>query len=1332
MSRLTGSPFHKPTPFEFPGAPVSPPDTNADIVGPSYMLSSSSILGGHELRSSGAEPSPAHSAPTPESAGARFRKISSMAYHTSGLRESRERTRASKAFVIIIPPTAFTREHGQLGHTLSSGPRHRLSQGLLMPLFSTMYGQLAAIAREYNFPSTTGLCLYPHFVENGVTMTPRISDETWPFIWSHVFEGSPSSRLPISGKIEFDIDMRQARWYASWIASSHRDYVDRSFSANPSIAHERHESRTTSQDIDDPEESRYVAPTARHVPRKLSLVDRYDITSSPSGSRPASRSALSPPEPAQVSSQVLSPIFQEEEPQSARNELDSRVKSWRASAGLKPTPLAATGQTSLEPANMPNRLPIEDTLLDTPDHELNLADFTWSISSAGPSDRDPMSPMSWDRLSSVHIADRMEGSVCLTPSDCTSFGPSDYTLPSPGPSHYRVPSPDIAHRMYEDMPATPSTATSWGAPLEFPPSPLDYYRAPSVDLGQRLVFSRPVTPSTATSWGPASCPSSPLSSEYRSGSIHLADRGDYSRPVTPSTATSWGAPSSYPPSPTTPFYVSTPDAGHRGFEDSDLELGWKHMPWGHSWPYSLGSSRPQQASTVDFPIQRTVAPWAFSWPYRTSEYTSNQPMDPLFAHSPSTYPRLVIYQPVYPYFDLYPAIVLAEDDSPGYPSFNLYPPQRLNASPQISLVLQPIVVKLIPCYPAFDLYPATYPGSVHEIYPPVVNDVPAAPMKLTSRYPFFDLYPAVYPHIMPYPPALDAYLLDKDTKENTQGYPDFDLYPAISARKDKTTSRSSGYPDFILHPPVEQFGTLGKKIAIALSPVSVTVKARYPSFNLYPAVYPYFDLYPALDGKDDRETSGIHSLVGYPHFVLYPPVAAKPEAALIKRTAHPVLDLQPIYSSVERQTLSGEDNVRSGYPYFELYPTVPRKKSLAPGPARLSTHAPCFYPIFNLYPAVYPFIVVYPTFPCTSSDSDIIAPGYPHFNLYPPSASKVEPPLQFVSPVDYPRFNLYPAVYPYFDLYPTIAGKISDASVETAEIIAFNAEAQYPAFDLYPAVYPYFNLWPAVDQPRMASPLPQCSIGRSAQSRLTHSELHAMVMMERVGSTGSFGSLGSPKHLSSKPIRSHDDLHHTVFPDGLVATPSGTLEKAYPEVSSRTTSFSDELLARRRVSTLRPSSTRLTPPAAPSPSRLPRPPPSRGARLSSAFESIPALDFEDDISPTRISPNRRAPSSRFPQDIEPRQTSGLSRSSSLMKSSSHVPELNAQVSRSSSFSTAPKSAPRRRDSIVSQRVRAFNPSQDDIELSMDALSKFPAPPMPPVPRALVPKALDPSKYAFAR
>lgn len=434
-------------------------------------------------------------------------------------------------------------------------------------------------------------------------------------------------------------------------------------SAAPSVAHYREESRTTYEDQIGDESMSLVQrsqTTTRHVPRKLSLVDRYD-----SVSRGGPRGSVSPPD-VLPSSQALSPIYQADEPPSAKKDLENRVRSWRASASLLPTLLATTGQTSLEPANMPNTVPLDDSLVLGND-DLDLEDFTWSISSCGPGDYDDHSIASPDRLPSVHLASRVQGSVCLTPSDCTSFGPSDYTLPSPVPSLYRLPSPDIAHRMFEDVPLTPLTATSWGPPLSYPPSPMSDYRAPSVDLAARQIFSRPCTPLTATSWGAPSYPASPCTNEYRPPLVHLADRGEYSRPATPSTATSWGAPLSYPPSPSAPYHVHSPNSGQRAFDPAETELRTKSLafpyydprkgsPWGHVWPYHdpindaprrapdvVQPKGKKEPSTFPYSDISQDSPWAYVWPYhRGRQIHVGDDHLPIAVSLPSTYPYLNI------------------------------------------------------------------------------------------------------------------------------------------------------------------------------------------------------------------------------------------------------------------------------------------------------------------------------------------------------------------------------------------------------------------------------------------------------------------------------------------------------------------------------------------------------------------------------------------------------------------------------------------------------------------------------------------------------------------
>ena len=140
MSRLTASPFHKPSPYQFPRPvhPLSPPDTDSELgapMQPASVAGSNSVMFGVDF----VEQAPQLLPQLAESPAARFKRVSTLAYNKSGLREPQERSMpTSKSLVVIVPPESFSQEHGQLGHTLSSGPRNRLSHGILMPLFSTV------------------------------------------------------------------------------------------------------------------------------------------------------------------------------------------------------------------------------------------------------------------------------------------------------------------------------------------------------------------------------------------------------------------------------------------------------------------------------------------------------------------------------------------------------------------------------------------------------------------------------------------------------------------------------------------------------------------------------------------------------------------------------------------------------------------------------------------------------------------------------------------------------------------------------------------------------------------------------------------------------------------------------------------------------------------------------------------------------------------------------------------------------------------------------------------------------------------------------------------
>lgn len=130
MSHLTTSLFRKPSPLEVPRNTQipTPPDTDVNFFDSVSAQVSTTQAPPVEYESIPPQP------PLP-------RRVSTLSYHNTGIRESRERTAPrpqSKWLVVVTPPAAITQEHGQLGQTLSSGPPGRLSQGILLPLFPTV------------------------------------------------------------------------------------------------------------------------------------------------------------------------------------------------------------------------------------------------------------------------------------------------------------------------------------------------------------------------------------------------------------------------------------------------------------------------------------------------------------------------------------------------------------------------------------------------------------------------------------------------------------------------------------------------------------------------------------------------------------------------------------------------------------------------------------------------------------------------------------------------------------------------------------------------------------------------------------------------------------------------------------------------------------------------------------------------------------------------------------------------------------------------------------------------------------------------------------------
>jgi hypothetical protein len=943
-----------------------------------------------------------------------------------------------------------------------------------------MFAQITAIAREFNFPSVTGICLYYQYSEDGLTLTPRISDDSWQTIWAHLSEPTgPNEKRPlISGKIEFDIDHRIARWYGAWISSIFREVSEMNHypATAPSYGHARAESRTTLPDgrvFDEDDGSVIIQQSApvtvtRHIPRKLSLVERFETASVRAEFKSAPRSIGTPPEnlPSASQAPVLSPIVQEEEPKTARQDLNSRVKSWRASAILTPTPLAATGQTSLEPVNLPN----------TMEAEMQMEDFTWSISSPGPSSYAERSPLvsEYSHIPSVHLDRRLKGSVCSTPSIRTSFGPSDYDPFSPTFLAFdeHIPSPDIAQRFFEDSPPTPLTATSWGAPLSYPPSPRNFeIRVPSPDIAQRMYEDSPSTPMTATSWG---------------------------------------APLSYPPSPRCASPVPSVDLGERSrFDDvasqhSEMSHSmWRasltravrrETPitnWTHVWPYTEqkdGASAPAARGTFSvwphvWPYNRNtslshrpqlVATWQHVWPYNARLLTGSLPgeqqliLQPRVNFSSWIIPDIIDYpynlQHIYP-----PPAAHRDENAYPYNLANLYPsaPSSLHATSagvgypyNLANIYPPATASRVVIIPSQRL---GYPHHLYNIYSNTFRDLNAYPHNLTRIY---ALIPVTrrsaesqgYPHNLTniYPAVTDAVVDDKLKAVSwvgplesypynlsqiyPPGYPQnlANIYPAVCTNQNPGLSlgvETATYPHnlMLIYPPITRRATTLARSKVVgyphnLSNIYPPVNSRsrevvskvqfdgYPHHlnQLYPPVYPHNldNIYPSVHRVEwGIDITASFSLLGYPYNLarIYPAVTAN-TLKIASETGQPGYphNLGLIYPPISRE-------LSPGYPHnlAAIYPAV-NAKPVESGPTSTMTGYP--HNLRMIYPPIahtvllgYPhnLTTIYPAVDAKPVESGLTSTmmSYPHnlLLIYPPIAHNVS--------LGYPHnlANLYPA-----------------------------------------------------------------------------------------------------------------------------------------------------------------------------------------------------------------------------------------------------------------------------------------------------------------------------------
>ncbi|EJD01471.1 uncharacterized protein FOMMEDRAFT_135678 [Fomitiporia mediterranea MF3/22] len=1382
MSRFTRPPFYKPSPFDIPRPvhPLSPPETEvtADSLPPMNIVPRD--MGSYADVGASSSHTRVDSTDNYQVAGVelqtpngRFRRPSNLAYlHSGSLRGDLRLPRsATRWLVMVIPPPPISREHGS-GIFLNAPAR--ASHGVLLPLLPSLSGQLTAIAREFSFPSTTGICVYLQILEGGMQFTSRISDESWPILWGSAFDEKQSMTtmggLPIAGRIEFDLDLRKARWFDMWL-SSLKNTADAVPSVPASLApgHRREESRTTFDQTEDSAVDdisvtiQRKVPAIRHVPRKLSLLDRIDIATPKASSRPASRAALSPTD-ADQPRLVLSPVVQtptavpvaveDEEPETAtqRVDVEKKVEKWRASSSFAKSPLvASTGQISLDPANMPNNQPLDDTpTIAAADglEPLNLDDFTWSISSAGPFSADLIdaNPLYADslRAPSVHLDGRLEGSVCLTPTTCTSFGPPDYDVFSPVASLIsRLPSPDLAARQWEDAPPTPSTATSWGAPLEWPESPAYSFRAPSVDIAARHFESRPATPSTATSWGaPLEWPDSPASS-FRAPSVDLGARQFGSRPATPSTATSWGAPLEWPPSPVSPFRVHTPGVGNMFFDNEHEEN--TLLDRGRALrSYGAGDDEPRASLDDDSNSRQVSRPWKFVWPYCKASAPGS--VQGVSTRIEPTYPCLSIYPAVYPHFDLYPAPAASHnvaDEQPPHKhvshasvasarSRNVSPWQHVWPYQKVTNnVVRPITIRLEAKYPSFDIYPTVYPHfDLYPAKPPACGTSREVVIKLESKYPTFSIYPALYPsfeiypghvveaqpnplettsvHLKPSYPCIQPY---------SAVYPYFDLYPEVSvgvlisgSRQPPRKQAPHSHAEVAVKRPASPWKHVWpyQRTGDITRPIQTRLEPGYPTISLYPAVYPYFDLYPSRPCVNGSSKEiDVKLSTRYPAFSIYPAV----------------------------------------YPAFEIYPGYVVEAQRNPQEL-LSVKLPASYPSFEIYSPAYPHLVIYPEYGDSGkrsgsshspnvpnevrgpakpaivakrSVSVTLKPSYPHLEIYSPvypnlrvypslSSLSLEKDVSNICEARYPNFDIYPAVYPYFDIYRSGSASTSEYWREAPRV---ELNAKYPVIDTYALVYPFFDIYKS-GQTSDPTPL-TTKLSTKLEAKYPAFDIYPAVYphLELYPSVQA-ATLSSPRRRAR---RSHQELVELVHAQ---AQRSASRVLRIPRISISSHSM------RRRPRRSHKELVGLVFP----PQSNPEKPRIRTSMLPTsprdASRILPQSARPSGI-PTRPSEIRRTNSlgrSTMSSSFRPSGVSGVSRSFSLRTLASVREENPANRPLTERLTQIPERKHMKRDSIVLERARHWGapagskplvPTNDSPHVTMNDLAEFPMPPLPPLP-----------------
>jgi len=841
---------------------------------------------------------------------------------------------------------------------------------------------------------------------------------------------------------------------------------------------------------------------------------------------------------------TLSPMVRElEEPDSTKKaHLDSMVREWRESAVRAVGSIGSTGQPSLNPANMPTGADVELAL--------DMDDFAWSISSAGPPLESPASPNWPEPLPSVHILDRMQGSVCNTPTTCTSWGPPSDVDELTESITFRLPSPDIGQRVVDFVPLTPSTATSWG-PVDLPSpgfSPYSYSRrAPSIDLGLRNRGSVPVTPSTATTWGPADTPLL---------------------------------------SPCSPAHLPSPDIGDRLFLELEEVVSVSEV-WRLVWPYrSYSDVTKATPSSMTIPKKRYLLP---QYPDFTALYPSECGVERAGANkiqpvltTDYAYPFLNIYNQVYPHnlVNLYPPFPQAcrvdNDDKQDVElgsSLSQYPDFATLCSLDSSVELMDdnkpqAILATDNTYPSLRVYNLVYPHNVAEIYSPwpqdlwkngiereaviaVSHTIPSAMNAQASyssdtilatdcAYPSLRIYNWVYPYNVTeiysplpkdlwkdgfereaiIPPAMNAQTsYSSDIILATDyTYPSLRIYNWVYPHN--VTEIYSPWPKDLWKDGIEREAVIPPAMTAQTSYSSDIILATdytYPSLRIYNLVYPHnvteiYSPWPKDLWKDGIEREAV---IAVPHTV--PPAMNSQtnySSDIILATDYSYPSLR-IYNLVYPHNVT---EIYSPWPQDLWKDGIEREAVIPPAMNAQTSYSSDIilatdytYPSLRIYNRVYPHNVteIYSPWP-----QDLWKDGIEKEAIIPPAMNaqtSYSSDIILATDCTYPSLRIYNRVYPHnvTEIYSPLPQDLRKNGIEREAVIAvshtvppaMNAETSYssdiilatdytyPSLRIYNWVYPH-------NVTEIYSPWPQDlrkdGIKREAVIEVSHTVLPAM------------------------------------------------------------------------------------------------------------------------------------------------------------------------------------------------------------------------------------------------